>query len=57
MYAMLETRPDLAVEVGVVCWFMSNPYKTHWEAVQWILRYLVIDSAVWFDLQEAEFWF
>jgi hypothetical protein len=40
MYAMVSTRPDIAHAVGVVSRFMSNPGKTHWEAVKWILRYL-----------------
>lgn len=41
MYAMISTRPDLAFGVGLVSRFMSNPSKEHWEAVKWILRYLV----------------
>ena len=40
MYAMVCTRPDIGHAVGVVSRFMSNPGKTHWEAVKWILRYL-----------------
>ena len=40
MYAMVCTRPDLAHAVGVVSRYMSNPGKTHWQAVKWILRYL-----------------
>lgn len=41
MYAMVSTRPDLAFGVGLVSRFMSNPSREHWQAVQWILRYLV----------------
>ena len=40
MYAMICTRPDLAHAVSVVSRFMHNPGKEHWDAVQWILRYL-----------------
>lgn len=40
MYAMVGTRPDIAYAVGVVSRFMANPGRLHWEAVQWILRYL-----------------
>lgn len=40
MYAMVSTRPDITHAVGVVSRFMSNPGKSHWEAVKWILRYL-----------------
>ena len=38
MYAMVCTRPDLAHEISVLSRFISNPGKTYWEAVKWILR-------------------
>ncbi|KAL3830794.1 hypothetical protein ACJIZ3_019596 [Penstemon smallii] len=41
MYAMVCTRPDIGYAVGAVSRFMSNPGKVHWEAVKWILRYLL----------------
>ena len=40
MYLMTCTRPDLALAMGKVSRFMSNPGKVHWEAVKWMLRYL-----------------
>jgi hypothetical protein len=40
MYAMVCTRPNIAHAVGVVSKYMNNPVKEHWEAVNWILRYL-----------------
>ena len=40
MYAMIATRPDIAYGVGLVSRFMSNPSKTHWCVVKWLLRYL-----------------
>ena len=40
MYAMVYTRPDIAHVVGVVCRYMANPGRQHWEAVKWIIRYL-----------------
>ena len=40
MYAMVATRPDIAYAVGVVSRYMSNPGKSHWQAVKCILRYL-----------------
>lgn len=40
MYSMICTRPDLAFAVGMVCRYMSNPIKDHWQAVKWLLRYL-----------------
>ena len=41
MYAMVCTRPDIAHAVGVVSRFLFNPGKDNWEAVKWILRYLI----------------
>ena len=41
MYAMVYTRIDIAHVVGVVSRFLTNPGKEHWEAVKWILRYLI----------------
>ena len=38
MYAMVCIRPDLVHAVSVVSRFMSNPEKTHWEVVKWIMR-------------------
>ncbi|KAE8712608.1 hypothetical protein F3Y22_tig00110239pilonHSYRG00037 [Hibiscus syriacus] len=40
MYAMVCTRPDLAHVVSQVFKYMSKPGKQHWEAVNWIFRYL-----------------
>jgi hypothetical protein len=40
MYAMLCSRPDLAHAMSVVSRYMANPGKEHWNAVQWIFRYL-----------------
>jgi ATP-binding cassette subfamily B (MDR/TAP) protein 1 len=40
MYAMVCSRPDLAHELSVVSRYMANPRKEHWNAVQWICRYL-----------------
>jgi hypothetical protein len=41
MYAMVCTRPDIAHVVGVVRKYINNLGKEHWEAVKWILRYLI----------------
>ena len=46
MYAMVCTRPDIAHAVGVVSRFMSNPGERHWEAVKWLLRYLIGTSGM-----------
>ena len=41
MYLMVCIRPDIAQAVSVVSRYLANPGKQHWEAVKWILRYLV----------------
>jgi hypothetical protein len=40
MYAMMGTRPDIALSVSVVSRYGSNPTQEHWNAVIRILRYL-----------------
>lgn len=40
MNAMTCTHPNIAQALAVVSRFMSNPGKQHWQAVQWIFRYL-----------------
>ena len=40
MYLMGSTKPDLADAMSKVSRYMSNPWKEHWEAVKWMLRYL-----------------
>ncbi|XP_020081861.1 uncharacterized protein LOC109705542 [Ananas comosus] len=40
MYAMLCTRPDIALAVSVTSRYQSNPGEEHWIAVKNILKYL-----------------
>jgi hypothetical protein len=40
MYAMLSTRPDVALALSLTSRFQSNPGKDHWIAVKNILKYL-----------------
>ena len=40
MYAMLYTRPDIYLVVGMVSRYQSNPREEHWMAVRHILKYL-----------------
>jgi hypothetical protein len=40
MYAMVCTRPNITDVEGVVRKYMKNPSKEHWEALNWIIRYL-----------------
>ena len=40
MYAMIETRPDIAFSVSVLSRFSQNPNETHMKAAKRVLRYL-----------------
>ena len=40
MYAMLCTRPDICLAVGIVSHFQSHPGPEHWIAVKHVLKYL-----------------
>jgi hypothetical protein len=40
MYAMLSTRPDVALTLSLMSHFQSNPGVSHWSAVKSILKYL-----------------
>ncbi|GJU53552.1 retrovirus-related pol polyprotein from transposon TNT 1-94 [Tanacetum coccineum] len=46
MYLMVCTRPDMAYAVSVVSRYLANPGKNHWEAVKWILKYLLGNANV-----------
>ena len=56
MYAMVCTGPDIAHTVRVVSRYMSNPDKTHWEAVKWIMRYLrgILDTFLYFGTSDLK---
>ncbi|GKE46370.1 zinc finger, CCHC-type containing protein [Tanacetum coccineum] len=40
MYVMTCTRPDIAFAVGKLNRYTSNPGTQHWQAIQWVLKYL-----------------
>nr|GEW67359.1 zinc finger, CCHC-type [Tanacetum cinerariifolium] len=40
MYAMTCIRPDIALEVGKLSRYTSNPSTLHWQAIQRVLKYL-----------------
>ena len=40
MYAMLETRPNIAYAVSVISRYASNSNESHWKVVKRIFRYL-----------------
>jgi ATP-binding cassette subfamily B (MDR/TAP) protein 1 len=40
MYAIINTRLDIAHVIDVVSGYLSNLGKPHWDVVKWILRYL-----------------
>ncbi|CAM8930884.1 unnamed protein product [Rhodiola kirilowii] len=41
MYGMICTRPDLAFSISVLSRYMSDPGTKHWEAMKYLLRYLL----------------
>ncbi|KAI3467777.1 hypothetical protein Pfo_024440, partial [Paulownia fortunei] len=51
MYAMVCTRPDISQAVGVVSRYMHDPGKGHWQAVKWILQYIlnIVDVGLVFE--------
>jgi hypothetical protein len=40
MYAMLSTRPDVALALSLMSHYQSNPVMSHWSAVKNILKFL-----------------
>jgi ATP-binding cassette subfamily B (MDR/TAP) protein 1 len=40
MYAMLSTRPDVALALSLTSRYQSNPFMSHWNMVKSILKYL-----------------
>jgi hypothetical protein len=40
MYLATMTRADIAYPIGTLAMFASNPSRTHWQAVQRLMRYL-----------------
>ena len=45
------TRPDLSQTVSMISRYMHDPGKGHWEAVNWVLRYIkgIIDVVLVFE--------
>lgn len=56
MYGMAYSHPDLAFNVSVVSRFMSNPGRTHWEAMEWVLKYIKgsVDTGMLYCQEEGE---
>ena len=40
MYAMINTRPDIACAIGILSRFTSNPNSEHWKELSRVMRYL-----------------
>ncbi|XP_073138583.1 secreted RxLR effector protein 161-like [Henckelia pumila] len=40
MYMMISTRPDISYGLGLLSRFMSKPSREHWQAINWLLKYL-----------------
>ncbi|KAL0454353.1 UNVERIFIED_CONTAM: Retrovirus-related Pol polyprotein from transposon TNT 1-94 [Sesamum latifolium] len=41
MYLIVSTKPDIAYAVSCLSRYMSNVGTPHWEALKWLLRYLI----------------
>ncbi|KAL0385800.1 UNVERIFIED_CONTAM: Retrovirus-related Pol polyprotein from transposon TNT 1-94 [Sesamum radiatum] len=41
MYLMVSTRPDIAYAVSCLSRYMSDAGLPYWEALKWLLRYLI----------------
>ena len=56
MYAMVYKRPDLTQAVITISKFLSNPGRSHWDAVKWIFKYLrgTIDYENMFSRQQSD---
>ena len=46
MYAMVYTRPNISHAISVVSRYIDHLGKIHWQAVKWILRYLIRTSHI-----------
>jgi hypothetical protein len=42
MYAMISTRPDVALDLSLMSRYQSNPGMSHWSAVKNILKFLSV---------------
>lgn len=53
---MVCTRPDWAHAVSVVSKYLSNPGRSHWDSIKWILRYLrgTKDHDILFSRQQSD---
>ena len=40
LYLAIATRPDISYAIGVLCRFVENPGRPHWDATKRVLRYL-----------------
>ena len=51
MYVMVCTRPDISHAIGVGSRYMHDPGKGHWQAMKWIMLYLLktIDVGLVFE--------
>ncbi|XP_073125339.1 secreted RxLR effector protein 161-like [Henckelia pumila] len=52
---MVCSRPDLAYAISVVSRFMANPGTYHWEALKWILRYLINTTGLGLKFEKQQY--
>lgn len=56
MYSMISTTPELAQTISVLFRYMQKPRKRHWNAVEWLLRYInsTISVGLVYDCSNSE---
>jgi hypothetical protein len=56
MYAMLSSRPNVALALSLTSHYQSNPSMSHWNVVKYILKYLRItkDMVLFYGESEEE---
>ena len=47
MYLAVTSRPDIAYTVHRLAKYMANPGRPHWEALKWLVRYLIGTRDLW----------
>jgi hypothetical protein len=55
MYAMTQTRPDIAYAVSTLSQFAHNPNEIHWKALKRVFRYIcgTLDVSIEYGLKST----
>jgi hypothetical protein len=47
LWAAMITCPDMLLAVGVLSQFIVNPAEVHWNALKWVIKYLLTTKDFW----------